>query len=273
MFGIALGRAFVRPKRILFGVAHMSTLHITEGVNREAISGRGRGLVATRSFQIGEVVLEEQPLVGYHPTRGVLLGNSDGVGGLLEGLELQRDESGKIRRFSHMGAGLMAQTLLGDHTALWAKLGQICHATIPADHTQLADDYADLVKSLASNPELAVKYTEEKLRAEVPVEVYARIIGILHLNAFSVSTAEEGMSVGDSSALFHHASFANHSCDPNVAMDELDTHGRVRFVCRRPVEPGEELTVAYIDCDLPTAERREKLAWAYAFTCDCPKCL
>jgi hypothetical protein len=201
--------------------------------------------------------------------------------GLLDGLDLLGDVNEQPRKFPYMAGGLMAQTLLGDHKALWARLGQLCFATIPTTNPQLTADYFELLDKFAgcaggelahllARGEEAEVSLSEVLQAEVPLEVYARIVGILHLNTFSLDHSDAKKS--ESSALFHHASFINHSCDPNVAMDKVDTDGNVRLSCRRPVLPGEELTIAYIDCGLPTDQRREKLEWAYAFTCDCSRC-
>jgi hypothetical protein len=253
--------------------------------SREAIEGRGRGLVANTPFREGEVVLVERPVVELRNGSDLWMGMGDGepAKGFLDGLDLLGDVSEQPRKFPYMAEGLMAQTLLGDHKALWARLGQLCFATIPITNPQLTADYFELLDKFAgcAGGELAHLLArgkeavppcclKEVLQAEVPIEVYARIVGILHLNTFSLDHSDARKS--ESSALFHHASFINHSCDPNVAMDAVDADGNVRLSCRRAVLPGEELTIAYIDCGLPTDLRKEKLEWAYAFTCVCSRC-
>lgn len=46
----------------------------------------------------------------------------------------------------------------------------------------------------------------------------------------------------------------------------------VLVVVKKYVEPGQELTIAYVDTGLTTAERREELREVYGFDCRCAKC-
>ncbi|KAF9349088.1 SET and MYND domain-containing protein 3 [Mortierella sp. AD094] len=64
--------------------------------------------------------------------------------------------------------------------------------------------------------------------------------------------------------------FMNHSCVPNCVY----TFKGSRMECRviRDIQPGEELTISYIDQIDTTKERQKQLNAQYHFTCDCPLC-
>ncbi|KAF9969848.1 SET and MYND domain-containing protein 3 [Actinomortierella ambigua] len=65
--------------------------------------------------------------------------------------------------------------------------------------------------------------------------------------------------------------FMNHSCVPNC----IYTFQGARVECRviRPVMPGEELTISYVDQIGTTRERQQQLKERYYFDCNCPLCL
>lgn len=73
-------------------------------------------------------------------------------------------------------------------------------------------------------------------------------------------------------ALFHQASFANHSCMPNVEWIIDPGSNQIRLVALRDLAPGEELFLSYINHKVPFEQRQQSL-FGYGFTCRCPKCL
>jgi len=76
----------------------------------------------------------------------------------------------------------------------------------------------------------------------------------------------------DGSGLFTVACMMNHSCNPNVSIEFRERNHKAYVVCRRPIEPGEELCVSYIDAaDLSTEERQAELK-EYGFLCSCELC-
>ncbi|XP_020102311.1 histone-lysine N-methyltransferase ATXR2 [Ananas comosus] len=75
-------------------------------------------------------------------------------------------------------------------------------------------------------------------------------------------------------AFFPIQSCMNHSCCPNAnafKRDE-DKDGHATIIARQPISEGEEITISYIDEDLPYEERQALLA-DYGFSCMCPRCL
>ncbi|XP_042971748.1 histone-lysine N-methyltransferase ATXR2 isoform X3 [Carya illinoinensis] len=66
----------------------------------------------------------------------------------------------------------------------------------------------------------------------------------------------------------------NHSCCPNAKAfkREEDRDGQATLIALGPISKGEEVTISYVDEDLPLEERQALLA-DYGFKCKCPKCL
>ncbi|KAL1821716.1 hypothetical protein ACET3Z_016585 [Daucus carota] len=74
-------------------------------------------------------------------------------------------------------------------------------------------------------------------------------------------------------AFFPLQSCMNHSCLPNAKAfkREEDRDGQATIIALRTIHKGEEITISYIDEDLPFEERQASLA-DYGFSCRCPKC-
>ncbi|GJJ73926.1 hypothetical protein EMPS_06284 [Entomortierella parvispora] len=86
---------------------------------------------------------------------------------------------------------------------------------------------------------------------------------------FVITNLETTMAIG--LALYVQSMpFLNHSCVPNC----IYTFRGARVECRaiRKVQPGEELTISYIDQIDLTKVRQRHLQDQYHFTCDCPLC-
>lgn len=75
-------------------------------------------------------------------------------------------------------------------------------------------------------------------------------------------------------AFFPLQSCMNHSCCPNAKAfkREEDRDGQATIIALKPIHKGEEVTISYIDEELPFEERQALLA-DYGFKCRCPKCL
>lgn len=139
------------------------------------------------------------------------------------------------------------------------------------------------------------------------LQVYGRIIGMFELNNLDLVVAspvedyfiyldelptEQKMEVeketrfildalGDEydtpcqgTAFFSIQSCFNHSCTPNTKAFKRDDDkdGQAVLLATRPIHIGEEVTMSYIDEDLPWEERKELLK-DYGFTCHCCKCM
>ena len=81
-------------------------------------------------------------------------------------------------------------------------------------------------------------------------------------------------------AFFRAQSLMNHSCDPNCAArkGDADADDSAMLYALRPIQPGEELTISYIeerdeDGQLRPVEERRRLLRDYGFECGCPLCV
>ncbi|KAI0490439.1 hypothetical protein F4859DRAFT_8000 [Xylaria cf. heliscus] len=91
---------------------------------------------------------------------------------------------------------------------------------------------------------------------------------IFRTNSFSTGF-HDGKSKFQS--LFATVSRINHSCRPNCAYFFDPNTFTQNVVAARYIQPGEELSIAYIDPILPQAERFKKLK-AWGFECSCERC-
>uniref|UniRef100_A0A0E0KVK7 SET domain-containing protein n=1 Tax=Oryza punctata TaxID=4537 RepID=A0A0E0KVK7_ORYPU len=77
----------------------------------------------------------------------------------------------------------------------------------------------------------------------------------------------------EGTAFFPLQSCMNHSCCPNAKAykrDE-DTDGNAVIIALEPIKKDDEITISYIDEDVPYEERQAQLA-DYGFVCMCPRC-
>ena len=86
----------------------------------------------------------------------------------------------------------------------------------------------------------------------------------------AMTASASGMGAG--TALYGAPSLLNHSCDPNVEVSWA-RDATATFRASRRVEANEPLTVAYVDVSRDVAARRERLAFAYGFECQCERCV
>ncbi|KAG0329159.1 SET and MYND domain-containing protein 3 [Dissophora globulifera] len=87
--------------------------------------------------------------------------------------------------------------------------------------------------------------------------------------AFSITNMQTTTAVGV--ALYIQCMpFMNHSCIPNCIY--IFKGSRVECRVIRDIQPGEEMTISYIDQIGMTKERQRQLKSQYHFTCDCPLC-
>lgn len=77
-------------------------------------------------------------------------------------------------------------------------------------------------------------------------------------------------------ALMLYGSFINHSCEPNLGYQSTLSNKSERvgvFQAKRAIAAGEELTISYIDHEMPYLFRAMALKRQYGFECSCRKCV
>lgn len=98
------------------------------------------------------------------------------------------------------------------------------------------------------------------------------LLNRVKINAFTIT--DNGKSLGY--GMFHTVHRINHSCSPNACQSFLFQTGHypiVRIHASQDIMLGQEITIAYINTSLNTAERQDLLEQNYHFRCTCPRCL
>jgi hypothetical protein len=78
-------------------------------------------------------------------------------------------------------------------------------------------------------------------------------------------------SPGSGTALYSTASLLNHNCSPNLTLT-MSAGGHIALVASRDIKIGEEISITYIDANLPKSDRLRTLRHAYGFECTCSRC-
>jgi hypothetical protein len=96
-------------------------------------------------------------------------------------------------------------------------------------------------------------------------KVHQSTIGILRTN--SIPLGETGYH-----GLYAVICRANHSCCPNATYSWREDLGKHVLVCLRPISPGDEICVSYVDFWCGRDDRRQKLKDGFCFDCSCERC-
>ncbi|OLN94205.1 SET domain-containing protein 5-like protein 1 [Colletotrichum chlorophyti] len=95
-----------------------------------------------------------------------------------------------------------------------------------------------------------------------------QVSDILATNSFQMDLGGgDGQHYGN----FYEVSRYNHDCRPNVAF-RIDDDLRHRTTAVRPVAPGEELTISYLDPLGVRSVRQHRARRAWGFECACSQC-
>ncbi|KAJ9608858.1 hypothetical protein H2200_006629 [Cladophialophora chaetospira] len=106
-----------------------------------------------------------------------------------------------------------------------------------------------------------------------------RLMCMLMVNSFTLTNPafeSIGMALHPKSALM------NHSCDPNVYVrfdipptsnaKTLPPYGSISIHALRPISRGEEVTMSYVETEVPRDRRQRELKTRYFFDCTCKIC-
>ncbi|KAJ6532887.1 hypothetical protein DFH09DRAFT_932988 [Mycena vulgaris] len=108
-----------------------------------------------------------------------------------------------------------------------------------------------------------------------PVDECDAVEGIMRTNAIGITLDVPDVPHPELSthrAIFPITSRCNHSCSPNAKWHWDARSFSLTLQALRPIDTGQEITVAYITPTCARAERRAKLKMMYGFTCRCPSC-
>ncbi|KPA75658.1 hypothetical protein ABB37_08225 [Leptomonas pyrrhocoris] len=182
-------------------------------------------------------------------------------------------ECARMQRLKEMMRGIEARKV--DAPEMFYELAYHCITTVAGLRAQRTGH--DRVLTLSAHVDEVVQSLHpigplmcDLFKNEEQPPLLYQVIGVLRCNALEV-TDESGLGVGQGLHIGEGvASYYNHSCAPNCAIDPV-LH---RIITTRTVQPGEEMTIAYIpQLYWPTRLRQERLSEGYFFVCRCPRCV
>lgn len=155
-------------------------------------------------------------------------------------------------------------------------------------------EYATFAKALRQLARTRKTLTEEEINRWFSYESFLQMLGMISINQ------------EDSGGVYALHSHLNHSCQPNLQVclghrgsadlkvrnlpktfappsvlpsdlppsNPRGVRGtnKLTILARHTVPPGEELTISYVNPDMPLKERRETLRADYGFWCRCSRC-
>ena len=62
-------------------------------------------------------------------------------------------------------------------------------------------------------------------------------------------------------------------CDLPPMISGQRGNSKLTMIARRTIHPGEELTITYVNYNMPRLDRRAMLRELYGFWCNCPRCV
>lgn len=202
------------------------------------LPGRGRGLVASRRIEPGQVVLSEAPLVSVRLAGGDCKG---GAGAVLPASNVK----GALRKWQTLDAqlaesdgplenvvrlSLRGLELLHEDPALWPEVRHLCTppagwlgSSIPNQALRFSIVWAALIRRHPSC---------EALDQQVAEQQWLHLVGAAERNSFRLGHAlwpEDQHAV----CLFLRASFFNHACQPNIEVLSWRRPVRLRLIVTR----------------------------------------
>lgn len=220
---------------------------LAPGLRVADVGTSGNGLLSSREYQEGEVILEERPMM--------VVSNKDGLASrwnLYFGTECDMGEkTGVLVAFQELSDGNATEAFMGDAKALFKNMFGV------------AEDGAEAhVQRMAGK-----SFLDSQVR---------RIAGVLARWQSNCHTLTLPGSQEKHSALYRYVSKANHSCDANCSTTLDKSTGNMILKAKRQIVPGEQLTANYLSADpkfkdLPVQERRRQLS-KRGFFCLCSRC-
>lgn len=208
------------------------------------MDGKGFGVVAEKTFDAGDLVYQEAPLIMWNvedATKSQLLNLVAAIAVLLSVFLLVA--------FNAVGFTPLPLAAAAAFALRRRELGM--PEELQEQYDQLSSEEQDQLKGLSDCS------SGEKT-----------MMGILRTNGFS-----RGASSSSSTLLLCPVlARLNHSCSPNCQQSWDEESGQEKLYAMTKIQPGEELCITYCDLREPRDGRRDVLRAKYGFLCSCPAC-
>jgi hypothetical protein len=230
----------------------------------------GRGVVASRDFEAGEIVFEEEPLAAavldasrcdytFSPAATVRSSKTTLRFSSQETLRAAWKEY--FKKESKALAGIAAESI----TPMLKMAMRICwrgEVAIVGELETHWDRWSDAKLNEFMTLGKIVSEAAGRGGAEKATpEACARLLAALTVNALTVT--DEVTQKGSALALYRKAARLNHDNDPNA----VQTYRGRKLVLRalRPISSGDEVRITYVDLAIPVVEQRRRLREQYHF--------
>ncbi|KAI1430315.1 hypothetical protein F5Y12DRAFT_789775 [Xylaria sp. FL1777] len=174
------------------------------------------------------------------------------------------DEKARVVEILGKGRGLVATRMIRRGERIMAMSPALLVHRDAFSELPLEDIYYLLDMAVDNLP----KARKESYLAQVGTMGGHKITDILFTNSFQVTLGDyDSFHYGN----FPEVSILNHDCRPNLAffVDQNMTHYTHAV---RDIEPGEELTISYIDALEVRSVRQERARNSLGFSCACSQC-
>ncbi|KAH9578284.1 SET domain [Trypanosoma melophagium] len=249
----------------------------------------GVGLIATGDIPEGTVILQERPLLSFHPSQTSSSGSKGGntelstiTGAALELLQLGGLSHRCDSAATHVVAAIQSGALFGHPTRtsnVWAAL-HLLALTPSVQSTNSNSDSNSSSNSKNNNNDTCNNYDFEGDVVSLVRcwEEYA--IALRPMEDFRIQRGEEGKQRQGMKALCAVTSLINHSCSPNAMIlfkeeedEETESSSKdINTICvvtLRDIKAGEEITITY----LPSLLVPRSVKKLYSrFQCRCDFC-
>eukprot|EP00092_Neocalanus_flemingeri_P008411 GFUD01009067.1.p1 GENE.GFUD01009067.1~~GFUD01009067.1.p1 ORF type:complete len:387 (-),score=107.42 GFUD01009067.1:317-1477(-) len=226
------------------------------------LPGRGRGLLATRKINVGEVVIEEVPLLTIDSP------NSEVAVDVFKGEFAKIDDKSK-------------QTILTLFDPINDELKLELQSSISDIEQEIekqrqADPENETVKELTKKLESLGADIAKDSEAESEGDITEAALRIFSGNSLQVCEVASIYSSTEG-GLYHQISLLNHSCNPNSVWSWVkDDYKRKVVRAVKTIKKGEEVLANYVDTEefnFGLREfRRAVLVDKFGFICRCSEC-
>ena len=140
----------------------------------------------------------------------------------------------------------------------------------------LAQSMNDLCLSCDGSPDAQANFNSaaflvnQKTTGSVGLPKCRDVLQQLQVNCFTATNGDFSHTLGI--GLYLQAAAINHSCDPNACQSFHEETKALSIRATKDIQPGEEITITYIDIGKPTSWRRRELRKTYGFVCMCHRC-
>ncbi|CAA7263838.1 unnamed protein product [Cyclocybe aegerita] len=171
------------------------------------------------------------------------------------------------------GLGLFARRLFQCNEIILVEHPVVITPYLVGPCVPLLDVYADMFGRLSAEVVQAISGLSSPGSWEDLEDSYETI---LRANSVAISLPipkETFAELATHKALFLLASRCNHSCGPNSKWEWDEKRFSLVLTAVRQINPGDEITIAYVSPHIPFDRRRQALLDVFAFECLCLHCI